>query len=120
VSRPAVSSGVNVARTRIAAYALGGFFVALAVVLIFRLSLGDTVFRAWGWRIPFLLSAFLLAMALYIRLKLREAPLFARLKEQGKSLTSLLRDSLGSGRNWGRIASALLGATAGKAKVWYT
>ncbi len=97
-----------------------GFFVALAVVLIFRLSLGDAAFRAWGWRIPFLLSAFLLAMALYIRLKLQEAPLFASLKDQGKSSKAPLRDSLGSGRNWGMIALALFGATAGQATVWYT
>ncbi len=97
-----------------------GFFLALIVVLIFRLSLGDAAFRAWGWRVPFLLSAFLLMMALYIRLKLQEAPLFARLKDQGKSSKAPLRDSLGSGRNWGMILLALLGATAGQATVWYT
>ncbi|TMI90005.1 MAG: MHS family MFS transporter, partial [Bacillati bacterium ANGP1] len=59
-----------------------GFFVALMVVLITRLSLGEAGFRQWGWRIPFLLSAVLLAVAMYIRLRLQEAPLFARLKEQ--------------------------------------
>lgn len=97
-----------------------GFFVALIVILIFRLSLGDEAFKTWGWRVPFLLSAVLLALALYIRLKLQEAPLFARLKEQGKSSKSPLRESLGSGRVWKMIILALLGATAGQATVWYT
>jgi MFS family permease len=97
-----------------------GFFLALVVILVLRLSLGDTAFRAFGWRIPFLLSFFLLMMALYIRLKLQEAPLFARLKDQGKSSKSPLRDSLGSGRNWRLILLALFGATAGQATVWYT
>jgi MFS family permease len=96
-----------------------GFFLALVVILVLRLSLGDIAFRAWGWRIPFLLSFFLLMMALYIRLKLQEAPLFARLKDQGKSSKSPLRDSLGSGRNWKLILLALFGATAGQATVWY-
>ena len=97
-----------------------GFFVALLVVLITRLEIGEAAFRQWGWRIPFLLSAFLLAIAMYIRVRLQESPLFARLKEQGKSSKAPLRESLGSGRNWGMIILALLGATAGQAVVWYT
>lgn len=97
-----------------------GFFVALLVVLIFRLALGDAAFRAWGWRLPFLLSAALLAMALYIRLRLQEAPLFSRLKQQGKSSRAPIAESLGSGRNWKFILLALFGATAGEAVVWYT
>jgi len=97
-----------------------GFFVALIVVLISRLSLGDAAFRLWGWRIPFILSAGLLALALYIRMRLQESPLFALLKAEGKSSKAPLRESLGSGKNWGMILTALLGATAGQAVVWYT
>ena len=97
-----------------------GLFVSLLVVLIVRLSLGEETFRAWGWRIPFLLSAVLLAVALYIRARLAEAPLFAALKAQGKSSKAPLRDGLGSGRNWSMILLALFGATAGQAVVWYT
>ena len=97
-----------------------GLFVSLLVVLIVRLSLGEEAFRAWGWRIPFLLSAVLLAVALYIRARLAEAPLFAALKAQGKSSKAPLRDGLGSGRNWSMILLALFGATAGQAVVWYT
>jgi MFS family permease len=97
-----------------------GFFLALAVVLATRQYLGDAAFKSWGWRIPFLASALLLAMSLYIRMRLKESPLFARLKSQGKSSTAPLRDSLGSRRNWKLILLALFGATAGQATVWYT
>jgi MFS family permease len=97
-----------------------GLLLALAVIGITRVSLGETAFEEWGWRLPFLLSAVLVAIALYIRLKLRETPLFTRLKDAGKSSTQPLRDSLGSGRNWGLILLALIGMTAGQAVVWYT
>jgi MFS family permease len=97
-----------------------GLLLALVVIGATRLSLGEEAFAQWGWRIPFLLSAVLVALALYIRLKLRETPLFSRLKEAGKSSTRPLRDSLGSGKNWGLILLALIGMTAGQAVVWYT
>lgn len=96
-----------------------GLLVALLTVLICRLLMGDVAFRAWGWRLPFLFSALLLLLAMYIRLRLAEAPLFARLKEQGKSSQHPLKESLGSSRNWGMILLALFGATAGQAVVWY-
>ena len=97
-----------------------GILMSLIVVLLCRLWLGDTAFRAWGWRIPFLVSSLLLLLAMYIRLRLQEAPLFARLKEQGKSSLHPLKESLGSGRNWKMIFLALIGATSGQATVWYT
>ncbi len=97
-----------------------GLFASLVVILIVRTSMGDAAFAASGWRIPFLLSFFLVAMALYIRWRLRETPLFSALKAAGKTSTSPLKDSLGSGRNWRLIALALFGATAGQAVVWYT
>src|SRR5205823_9137588 len=56
-----------------------GIVAALLVILICRLSLGDATFTDWGWRIPFLLSAILVVLSGYIRLKLEESPLFARL-----------------------------------------
>src|SRR6185503_663625 len=70
-----------------------GFFLALGVVLVTRLSLGDAKFTQWGWRIPFLISAVLLGLSFYIRIRLKESPLFARLKEQGKSSTTPIKDS---------------------------
>jgi len=97
-----------------------GLLLALAVIAVTRLTLGEETFGDWGWRIPFLLSAVLVAIALYIRLKLRETPLFTRLKDSGKSSTQPLRDSLGSGKAWGLILLVLIGMTAGQAVVWYT
>ena len=97
-----------------------GLLLALAVIGITRVTLSEDQFSEWGWRIPFLLSAVLVAIALYIRLKLRETPLFTRLKEAGNSSTQPLRDSLGSGKAWRLILLVLIGMTAGQAVVWYT
>ena len=97
-----------------------GFFLALAVVLTTRLSVGDEAFKIWGWRVPFLLSALLLAVSFYIRLKLRESPLFSKLKDAGKTSKAPIKESLGNKRNWKLILLALFGATAGQAVVWYT
>jgi MFS family permease len=99
-----------------------GFFLALAVIGFTRYWMGDTKFRSWGWRIPFLISAVLVIISIYIRLKLKESPLYARLKDQGKSSKAPLKDSFGkgSGKNWKLILLALFGATAGEAVVWYT
>jgi MFS family permease len=97
-----------------------GLFVALAVILIFRLTMGNAAFSEFGWRIPFLLSAILVVGALYIRLKLQETPLYQRAKEQGKTSDAPLRESLGTRSNWRLILLALFGATAGQAVVWYT
>ena len=96
-----------------------GLVLALVIILICRVSMGTETFAAWGWRVPFLLSFFLVAVALYIRVRLQETPLFSRLKASGKSSASPVKDSLGSGRNWGLILLVLLGATAGQAVVWY-
>jgi MFS family permease len=96
-----------------------GLLLALIVIAIFRLTMSAADFTAWGWRIPFLLSAVLVAIALYIRLRLQETPLFARLKAEGRSSTSPWRESLGNSRNAKLIALALFGATAGQAVVWY-
>ncbi|MBV9545144.1 MAG: MHS family MFS transporter [Chloroflexi bacterium] len=96
-----------------------GLVAALLVILIFRVVMPADAFSAWGWRLPFLLSAALVAVALYIRVRLRETPLFSRLKAAGKASASPVKDSLGSGRNWGLIALVLFGATAGQAVVWY-
>jgi MFS family permease len=97
-----------------------GLLLALVVIGVTRVSLGEETFTAWGWRIPFLLSAILVAIALYIRLKLRETPLFSRLKDAGNASTQPLKDSLGNRRNWGLILLVLIGMTAGQAVVWYT
>ena len=97
-----------------------GFFVSIAVILVVRLSMSEADFKQWGWRIPFLLSFFLVAMSIYIRMKLRESPLFVKLKDEGKTSTAPLRDSLGSGANWRVMLLVLFGAAAGQAVIWYT
>jgi MFS family permease len=96
-----------------------GLLLALIVIFIFRTSMKAEDFANFGWRIPFLLSAILVILALYIRLRLQETPLFARLKEQGKSSTSPWRESFGSWNRAKLILLVLFGATAGQAVVWY-
>ena len=96
-----------------------GLLLALAVIFIFRTTMSADDFANFGWRIPFLLSAILVVLALYIRLRLQETPLFARLKEQGKSSSSPWRESFGNAKNRRLILLALFGATAGQAVVWY-
>jgi len=100
--------------------ATAGLFLSLGVILAVRLGLGEAAFKSWAWRIPFLLSVLLVGLSLYARLRLRESPLFVRLKESGKASTSPLKDSLGSRRNWKLMLLALFGATAGQGVVWYT
>ena len=82
-----------------------GLFVSLAVVLGTKELMGDADFKAWGWRIPFLLSIILVAMSLYIRLKLAESPLYASLKSQGKTSLAPLKESFG---NWANFKIVLL------------
>ena len=96
-----------------------GLLLALAVVVVVRLAMGESSFESFGFRIPFLLSGILVALALYIRWSLRETPLFSRLKETGKSSRKPLSDSFRHG-GWRLILLALFGATAGQAVVWYT
>ncbi len=96
-----------------------GLLLALAVIAVFRVSMGDAAFREYGWRIPFILSAVLVVFALIIRLRLQETPLFTRLKAEGKSSTSPWRESFGNPANRKLIVLALLGMTAGQAVVWY-
>jgi MFS family permease len=97
-----------------------GLFMALAVIMIFRVNMSEADFKEFGWRIPFLLGALLVFAALYIRLRLQETPLFRQAKAQGKTSNEPLRESLGTRKNWKLILLALFGMTAGQAVVWYT
>ena len=97
-----------------------GIVLALLVILLCRIGFGDAVFADWGWRVPFWISALLVLLSIYIRLKLEESPLYARLREQGKASTNPAKESFSSGRNWGLIFLALFGATAPEGVVWYT
>ena len=97
-----------------------GFFLSLLVIYLCRTTLDQATFASWGWRIPFLVSAFLLVFSVWIRLKLNESPVFARMKAEGKGSTSPLTDSFLRYPNNKYVLLALLGATMGQGVVWYT
>jgi MFS family permease len=96
-----------------------GLFMALLLILAVRTMMGEAAFGDWGWRIPFLLSAVLLAVSIWIRLKLNESPLFQRMKAEGKESKRPLSEAFGQWSNAKIAILALLGATAGEAVVWY-
>jgi len=89
------------------------------LILGIRTWMGEAAFGDWGWRIPFLLSAILLAVSIWIRLKLNESPLFKRMVEEGKQSKRPLTEAFGQWSNAKIALAALLGATAGEAVVWY-
>jgi len=97
-----------------------GFFVSLGVIGATRLYFGAEGFRAYGWRVPFLASVVLLGVSLYIRLRMRESPLFEKLQVDGQVSRNPLRESFGNRRNLKYVLLALFGATAGQGVVWYT
>ena len=97
-----------------------GFFLSLAVILSCRLGFGEEAFREWGWRLPFLISVVLLAVSVYIRLRLQESPVFVEMKAEGRLSRAPLTESFGQWRNARIVILALLGATAGQGVVWYT
>ncbi len=97
-----------------------GLFLSLGVILLVRQTLGVAEFTAWGWRIPFIISALLVGISIYIRLRMNESPLFAKLKTEGKVSTNPLKESFGHKANLKMVLVALFGATAGQGVVWYT
>jgi MFS family permease len=97
-----------------------GLFVSLGVVLGVKMMMSADDFAQWEWRIPFLLSILLVGLSLYIRMKMSESPLFARLKTQGKTSAAPLRESFARWPNLKIVLLVLFGATAGQGIVWYT
>lgn len=97
-----------------------GFFVSLAVIGLCRWYYSAGEFRSFGWRVPFLLSFALLAVSLYIRVRMSESPLFARLKTDGQVAKNPLAESFLRRKNLRLVLIALFGATAGQGVVWYT
>lgn len=97
-----------------------GLFVSIGVILAVRQFVGVAEFSAWGWRIPFLLSALLVAVSVFIRLRMQESPLYSKLKAEGKVSKNPLKESFGKKENLKLVLIALFGATAGQGVVWYT
>jgi predicted MFS family arabinose efflux permease len=96
-----------------------GLFMALLVNNGLRSWMGEELFSSWGWRVPFLLSAILLAISIWIRLQLQESPIFQRMKAEGKGSKAPLLEAFGRWENAKIAIFALLGATAGEAVIWY-
>lgn len=97
-----------------------GLFLALGVILLFRQILGREAFEDWGWRLPFLLSIFLVLLSYYIRVRMSESPLFAKAKSEGQLSKNPLKESFVQPENRRLVILALLGATMGQGVVWYT
>ena len=97
-----------------------GFFLALLVIGLCRVYMDAKMFAEWGWRIPFWISLILLVFSVWIRLRLNESPIFAKMKEENKGSKAPLTESFLHYPNNKYVLLALLGATAGQGVVWYT
>ena len=97
-----------------------GLLLSLLVILGVRSWLPEKDWNDWGWRIPFLMSIFLLAISVWIRLSMNESPAFKKMKEEGKTSKAPLTESFGQWKNLKIVILALVGLTAGQAVVWYT
>lgn len=97
-----------------------GLFVSIGVILAVRHSVGVDEFSTWGWRIPFLLSALLVGVSVYIRMRMQESPLFKKIKAEGKISKNPIKESFGKKENLRMVLIALFGAAAGQGVVWYT
>lgn len=104
----------------IQASVVGGFVLSIAVVLICQLVFDQETFAAWGWRVPFILSIVLLAISLWMRLKLSESPVFLAMKEAGHTAKNPFVESFSYPGNKKRIFVALFGVTGILTTIWYT
>jgi MFS family permease len=96
-----------------------GLLAALLVILATRTAIGEEAFTAWGWRIPFLVSAVLLAISVWMRAKLAESPAFAKLREEGQVTNAPLREAFGRRDSLKRVLVAFFGIMCAQGAVWY-
>jgi MFS family permease len=97
-----------------------GLFVSLAVILLVQNSMSKEAFSEWGWRVPFLISIFLVGISLYIRLQMKESPIYQHIKSTGMTSAKPLKEAFTEWRNLKQVLISLFGATAGQGVVWYT
>jgi MFS family permease len=97
-----------------------GLFLSLLVILGIRVALGEAAFAAWGWRLPFLGSALLLGVSVWIRMQMHESPAFQKMKEEGTISKAPLSEAFGQWKNAKIAILALFGLVMGQAVVWYT
>lgn len=98
----------------------GGFVLSIGVILACRFLIPEQAFNDWGWRVPFLLSIILLAISLWMRLKLNESPVFQAMKEAGETAGNPFVESFTYPGNKKRIFVALFGITGVLTTIWYT
>jgi MFS family permease len=96
-----------------------GLLAAMLLILASRTWLGEEAFAAWGWRIPFLASVLLLAISLWMRLKLSESPAFAKLQEAGEVTQAPLREAFGNAASLKQVMIAFFGIMLAQGAVWY-
>ena len=97
-----------------------GLFISLLLVIGLRSIMGSEEFAEWGWRIPFLISIFLLAISMWIRMQLNESPVFQKMKDEGKTSKAPISESFGNWKNLKLVLIVLFGAVAGQAVMGYT
>ena len=97
-----------------------GLFLSLIVIIVVRTQVGEPAFKAWAWRVPFLVSLVLLGVSLWIRLRLNESPVFQKMVDEGTTSKNPLTESFARWPNLKLVLLALAGLTAGQAVVWYT
>ncbi|HKS27499.1 MAG TPA: MFS transporter [Pyrinomonadaceae bacterium] len=97
-----------------------GLFVSLVVILVVQNAMTREAFSSWGWRVPFIISIFLVGISLYIRLRMKESPIFQHIKGAGMTSARPLKEAFTQWPNVKRILISLFGATAGQGVVWYT
>ena len=120
VAEHAPANGRGQATSWIQSSAAFGLFGALIVILLTRLAVGNEAFDAWGWRIPFLFSGVLLAISVWMRVKLKESPEFAKLKAEGNESKAPFTEAFGRWPNLRLVLIALVGVMFAQGAVWYT
>jgi MFS family permease len=97
-----------------------GLFMSLIVILLVQNAMSREAFSAWGWRVPFIISIFLVGVSLYIRVRMKESPIFQQIKTAGMTSSKPLVEAFTKWDNLKRVLISLFGATAGQGVVWYT
>ena len=97
-----------------------GLFMSLMVILLVQNAMSRETFNAWGWRVPFIISIFLVGISLYIRVRMKESPIFQQIKTAGMTSSKPLVEAFTKWENLKRVLISLFGATAGQGVVWYT
>jgi MFS family permease len=97
-----------------------GLFISLVVILLVQNLMSREAFASWGWRVPFIMSILLVGVSLYIRMRMKESPIFQHLKTTGMTSAQPLKEAFTQWENMKRVLISLFGATAGQGVVWYT